>query len=65
MWLDEIVDETRRVREAHAAQFDYDLEAIYRDLREKEQGGRSIVSLVPKHPNRTQVTKHTKAQSVA
>jgi hypothetical protein len=36
MCQDPIVAEVRRVREVHAAQFDYDLKAIYRDLREQE-----------------------------
>lgn len=35
MWKDEIVEETRREREAHASRFNYDLEAMYRDLKEK------------------------------
>lgn len=37
---DPIVDEVRRVRDAHAARFNYDLDAIFRDLkkREKESG---------------------------
>lgn len=50
MWLDEIVEETRRVRAEHAAKFNYDLDAIYRDLKENEsQGGRDVVSL-PRKP---------------
>ncbi len=36
MWKDPIVEEVRKAREAHAAQFDYDLDAIYRDLKEQE-----------------------------
>ena len=37
---DPIVDEVRRVRDAHAASFNYDLHAIFRDIkkREKERG---------------------------
>lgn len=33
MLNDEIVDEVRAVREAHAAKFGYDLRAIYADLK--------------------------------
>ena len=33
---DEIVDEVRAVREAHAAKFNYDLRAIYEDLKKSE-----------------------------
>jgi hypothetical protein len=44
-WSDPIVDEVRRVRDAYAARFNYDLRAIYRDLKEKEKrSGRKIVS---------------------
>lgn len=34
---DPIVDEIRRIRDAHAARFNYDLEAIYRDIKEREK----------------------------
>ena len=37
MWEDPIVAEVRRVRAAHAAQFNNDLLAIYRDLKAQEQ----------------------------
>jgi len=45
MWKDPIVEEVRKVREAHAAQFDYNLDAIYRDLKEQERkSGRTFTS---------------------
>jgi hypothetical protein len=34
---DEIVDEVRASREAYAAQFNFDLRAIFEDLKESEQ----------------------------
>ena len=44
-WSDPIVDEVRRARDAYAARFNYDLRAIYRDLKEQEKrSGRQIVS---------------------
>jgi hypothetical protein len=44
-WSDPIVDEVRRARDAYAARFDYDLRAIYRDLKEQEKrSGRKLVS---------------------
>ena len=44
-WSDPIVDEVRRARDAYAARFNYDLRAIYRDLKEKEKrSGRRVVS---------------------
>ena len=45
---DLIVDEVRRVREAYAARFNYDLDAIYRDIKEQEKkSGREFVSPSP------------------
>lgn len=37
---DSIVDEVRKVRDAHAARFNYDLHAIFLDIKkcEKERG---------------------------
>ena len=37
MWRDEIVEEVRTAREAYAAQFDYDLERMFQDLKRKEE----------------------------
>jgi hypothetical protein len=34
---DPIVDEVRQIRDAHAARFNYDLDAIFRDLKEREK----------------------------
>jgi hypothetical protein len=36
MLNDEIVDEVRAIRDAHAAKFGYDLRAIYADLKKSE-----------------------------
>lgn len=36
MLNDEIVDEVRAIRDAHAAKFGYDLRAIYEDLKKSE-----------------------------
>ncbi len=46
MWTDPIVEEIRREREAYAAQFNYDLEAIYQDIvRQQQESGREFVTL--------------------
>lgn len=62
MWNDPIVAEVRKAREAHAARFNYDLQAIFRDLKSKEQtSGRKYVRYQPR-PSRTgrkQVSAHT------
>lgn len=59
MWTDEIVEETRKAREDHAAKFNYDLEAICRDLQKYEQQDpEKYVSLPPKAP---ETIPHAKA----
>lgn len=34
---DPIVEEVRRIRDAHAARFNYDLDAIFQDIKEQEK----------------------------
>ena len=59
--IGEIVEETRRIREDLAAQFNYDLEAIFKELKEKERSGkRKLVSFPPKQPILLFITKSTK-----
>ena len=51
-FIDSIVEEVRRVRDAHAARFNYDLDAIVRDLREKQKkSGRTFITLPPRRPS--------------
>lgn len=46
MWEDEIVEEIHRIREEYAKSFNYDLNAIFADLRKKqEERGREVVTL--------------------
>jgi len=48
---DPIVEEVRKARDEYAKQFDYDLDAICRDLQEKQQQpGKHLVSFPPKRP---------------
>ena len=50
MWKDEIVEDTRKAREEYAAKFNYDLEAILRDLKKQEaqnQIGNSAAEQTP------------------
>jgi len=43
-WEDPIVEEVRKARDAYAKRFNYDLDAIYRDLKQKERrSGRVVV----------------------
>ena len=49
MWIDPIVEELRKIREEHAAKFNFDLDAIYRYPKEQEkQSGRKMISSPPK-----------------
>lgn len=52
MQLDPIVEEVRKIRDAYAKSF-YDLDAICRDLQEKQRlSKRRVVSLPPKRPRK-------------
>ncbi len=52
MFKDPVVEEVRQLRDEYAKQFNYDLEAIYRDLKEQEKkGGRKYVLLPPRRLN--------------
>jgi hypothetical protein len=51
MWNDPIVEEIRKVRNAHAKKFGYDLRAIAADLTKQQQANkRKVVSLPHKKP---------------
>jgi hypothetical protein len=46
---DQIVEEVRRIREEHAAQFDYDIDAIFADFKRLEaESTRTHVSFGPR-----------------
>lgn len=49
MWRDPIVEEIRKIREEHAARFNYDIDAIVADIsKRQEEGGYKVVSLPPR-----------------
>ena len=51
MAKDSIVEEVRKARQLFAAKFDFDLDAIYRDLKRREQLGEfKTVSRKPRRP---------------
>jgi hypothetical protein len=63
---DPIVDEVRRVRDAHAARFNYDLDAIFRDIKEREKkGGLKFVQGVARQPVPSQALQPTGAAGSA
>ncbi len=53
---DEIIEEVRAIREAYGERFDFDIEAIFRDAKEREgKSNHKVVLLEPKRL--TKVTK--------
>lgn len=51
MWNDPIVEEVRKVREAHARKFNFDLQAIVADLKKQQKATRKeFVTLRPRKP---------------
>jgi hypothetical protein len=65
MWKDPIVEEVRRVRDAHAARFNYDLRAIYEDFKARERASnRQVVYLPPKRPVPVAHSEHREQSSV-
>jgi hypothetical protein len=57
---DPIVDEVRRVRDAHAATFNYDLDAIFQDVKEQEK--KSGLKFVSYPPRRTEPNQPNQPQ---
>jgi hypothetical protein len=50
---DPIVAEVRKARDEYARRFNYDLDAICKDLQQKQvHSGRKLVSFPPKPPRR-------------
>ncbi|MBV9390185.1 MAG: hypothetical protein JOZ78_27480 [Chroococcidiopsidaceae cyanobacterium CP_BM_ER_R8_30] len=46
MWTDEILEEIHKIREEYAKSLNYDLNAIFADLRKKQaESGREVVNL--------------------
>ena len=59
---DPIVDEVRRVRDAHAARFNYDLDAIFQDIKKREkESGLVFVQGVARQPAPTKALQPTGA----
>ena len=59
---DPIVDEVHRVRDAHAARFHFELEAIFQDIQERErQSGLKFIDGVARQLVPNQVPQSTGA----
>ena len=49
MWQDPIIKETRELRNQYAAQFNHDLDAIFEDIKKRqEKSKRKQVSFAPR-----------------
>jgi len=60
---DPIVDEVRKVRNAHAKRFNYDLKAIAADLiKQQETSGHKLVFFPPRLPAGASVIAEPKAE---
>lgn len=47
MWTDPIVEEIHKIRQEHAAKFDYDLRAIVRDYQKRQRlSGKKVISFI-------------------
>lgn len=63
MERDPIVSEVRALREAYARTFNYDLRAIFRDLKEQEnKSGRKIVLLAPRQLDAIELSSRSMKQ---
>jgi hypothetical protein len=53
MWQDPIVEETRKMRDQYASQFNYDMDAIYQDIQRRQvKSNKKLVSLPARKPSK-------------
>jgi hypothetical protein len=58
-WIDPIVEEVRKYREEHAAKFNYDIEAIVRDIKKREkESGRTYISPPPRQEKESNIERN-------
>lgn len=56
MWQDPIIKETRELRNQYAAQFNYDLDAIFEDIKKRQE--KSTRRRVSFSPHKAVITKN-------
>jgi hypothetical protein len=60
---DAIVEELRKVRDEHAARFNYDIDAIFEDFKESEKAsGLPLITLQPRRLSKTREPNVTQGQ---
>ena len=53
MWKDFTVEETQKLFEQYASQFNHDIDAIYNDIQQRQvQSGKKLVSLPARKPSK-------------
>lgn len=63
---DPIVEEVRLVRDAHAARFNYDLDAMFQDIKEQERkSGHRFIAGVSRPTSPTPALEHSGAEASA
>ena len=62
---DPIVDEVRRVRDAHASRFNYDLDAIFCDIKEKEKKSGGTFACFPPRKTAPSQTMYSTGAAIA
>ena len=51
MWKDPVVEETRKLREQYASEFDHDVDAIFKDIQRRQaKSHKNLVSFPPRKP---------------
>lgn len=51
MWKDPVVEETRKLREQYASEFDHDVDAIFKDIQRRQaKSCKKLVSFPPRKP---------------
>jgi hypothetical protein len=53
MWKDPIVEETRKLRDQYASNFNHDMDAIYEDIQQRQvQADKKPLSLPSRKPSK-------------
>jgi len=65
MWTDPIVEEIHKIRQEHAAKFNYDLRAIVREYQRRQKlSGKKIVSFIRKSEHNVAHTQRYEKQEL-
>lgn len=64
-WNDPIVEEVRKARDAYAKRFNYDLDAIFRDLKDKERKSGKTIVPCPAMPTSAPTTGEVQNEEIA